>query len=342
MSLTISTTNQKLYILEEQSAWGTAIADGSMLTIIDCEAMTVDRDIKELRLPRNDGTRNPTAGEVYQHQGLSMPVAVIKGVARHELLDKLLYGVFQQVSEGATTPHAKTYTPPDSSPDFTADAGMFFTFGEYSASANNAGTKLHDCIVRNLKLTISPGDILRYEAELISRNTAATSFNPSGSLVHVADAFWPYATASGIARFTMNDGTSFDLTLFGDIEIEMANEIVGVGLDSGVFESFVVTKRMAYLRATVLNDANAYRLYAARAAASGGTLCTARLGWGNATAGTTDADLDFTGPCKITECTDPNEDGVSTVQFTAEFVADISASNAHITAVLANATDRSW
>lgn len=336
MALDVRASVEQQVLLEAQTAWGTAITDANMLTLQDCEHTEIVRNTASIDLPRNTGTRNPDWDGKYLHEYGVMPTINLKTAARQLNLDKFLYLQMQSVTEGAATPYSKAFVYGDADPDFTADAGYFASVGVYNPASTGGSAKIYDAVGQSLKLTISPGGILMVDSALVAPHAASSSFNPTGTLVHVTDEFWHW---HNIARFMLNDGTAFNLIPHSDIEIELTHDVVGIGVDgSGAFESVARVNRKAYLRAEVVNDDNAYRI---KDAMAGNTECNIRLGWGNASAGTVDGDLDFTGPCKIIECSDPGSD-ISTVSFTAEFLANIASSNAHVTITMANGTDRSW
>lgn len=72
-------------------------------------------------------------------------------------IDILLGSIFQEVTEGASTPYVKTFTPPLSGahPDFSADAGCFFTLVE-ETGVTAADKIMHSCAATKATLSCYP------------------------------------------------------------------------------------------------------------------------------------------------------------------------------------------
>ena len=114
---------------------------------------------------------------------------------------------------------------------------------------------------------------------------------------------------------------------------------MGVGQDgAGNFTSLHALYNRVMTFSMTINRDNATQTAKTNWAA--GTACTFNIGWGNASPGTVDGDLDFAFTGKIESVEDTNEDILGTT-ISGRIVAP-DAATVPITIVMANLTDRTW
>lgn len=339
----IYTSKDKRYAIAQQTTFGTAIADSAAFVELDCQPFEINPDIRTLEGEGSHGIRAKNASDVQLHGHGAMPSVQLQGVAKKNELDWHVAAFFQNASEGATTPYSKTFTFPATQPDFSADAGYFFTLISRNPDASKS-QKITDMIAKSLELNIDMGGVLMYSVELVGRGAVGRTSDPSGTWTRAAadvnTDFWHWAgdgTNSGIVRATLDDGSSNDLVMTGPVRIrlEQTVDVVGAG-GASAFDNFGLSNRMGTIEFVCAHS----NFATVKDAEADNTLCVFNLAWGNATAGTDDGDLDFTCRCKITKATESNEN-VLGVKVQAEIVYDASSANGP-TLILANAIDRGW
>ena len=143
-----------------------------------------------------------------------------------------------------------------------------------------------------------------------------------------------------IDRFTIDFGGGAQAVVpTGDTEIKLAGDVMGVGADgSGNFQNFAYLYNRVLEFSLVINrDA---QVVTAKTNWAAGTAITVNFGWGNATPGTDDGDLDFAFTGKIDKVEENNDD-VSGAIISGKILAPIAAT-APITIIMANGLDRTW
>jgi len=338
------------YLLAEQAAWGTAELDSIDFNAanngaqLDIEHADYDEGISVLSRNVAAATRNPIAADQLPHVKQATPVVTMTGEAKQGELDLFLYMLFQKVTEGATTPFSKAFTfDKTGQPDFTVTSpqeGFFTTLivdDPYTATSSQS-LKFKDLVSRKLTLTCSPGEYLKFNTEIMGigapSHDAATA---SGTVARSTDSFWHYAD---IARATVNDGSSHDLDLEGVFEIGLTNTLTPIGQTGGEYATFVLGARPCTFKFSVVHGAITDTL---RTAQRAGSQCDWRIGWGHATPGTDNGDLDIAFSGKI------NPDGitlnqggeVSLVDVSGVILADDKDADG-VTITMANALDRTW
>ena len=171
----------------EESTFGTAIADDqnfAMFKLLD-NAVTgfvpeqyVDDSIKNKQKNMGDIT------DMYKSEnGLWQRYQIPNFYATSSDLAHMLYGVTQIVTEGAAAQYVKTYTQAGATkPDFSTDAGYFFTLLVEEPFASFA-SKLTSCVLDNLTLSFSPdngGRCIASASVLTGKGYIGTA-NPSGT-----------------------------------------------------------------------------------------------------------------------------------------------------------------
>lgn len=328
---------EKRYGLAAQSTWGTAEADAAAFMELDCDALEVNHDIKEVDIVGAHGTQVPKISDKLIHTKGSSPMVTIPAMpAKQDELDHLLYGVLGAVTEGETTPFDKTFTLPTSPPNYGQSAGHFFTFIERDPAASKS-IKAADMLVKQLTLSLAEGDFLKVAAELQGRALPSFTSNPSGTWTRAALDLWH---AEDLDRCTINFGSgavSFHLVNF---EVVVAYEMKMIGQSgSGDVQALYPSLQPLTWKLSVVKDSD---FHTALTNWSGNTAVDVNLGWGNATPGTEDGDLDIQVHGKINAAPKAH-DQIITAEITGVCLeSDDGTSDEALQIVMANAVDRSW
>ena len=359
MTLVTYTKDQLDIVWAQQATWGTAIADNAAIaitggatgtygSILDVEATQFDPDAKQ-RFPdtSNSGYRWLSAPAYQLDYKGSVPSFSIVGDVKLNELPMLLYSVLQNVSEGATTPYAKTYTLTATQPDFTANAGMFMTFWEVVAIASKHH-KIKDVICKKLTLTVDPSNgfgRMRFQADFVGRGLP-TANTPAS--------FWTANRTGTQARSAETFFYFHDIVLFqaggvdlnpGMIKYEFSNNAEPVSVDTArlaEFKGFVLGSPSWDIKATYrcLWDTNAEAL---RDDIGTEGVVAWVLRWGNATPGTVTGDLQVTHRGQVLKSPMVFET-LNMVDFEVTGVYDgttLPAANP-LTIILADGVDRAW
>ena len=328
-----------------QAAWGTHGADGLDALELNVESAELDEDIQfregnsAYQASREDDKVNHYADTYGAAPTLTYKAPV--GVLKDEL-PLWLYLFFQNVSEAATTPYAKTFTFPTTQPDFSASAGIFVNPVIKSPVAS-VSLKIKDMIGENLKFSISPGDFLTVEQKLVGRGAVTVDSNPSGTWARS-----DVVTSTVSNRFhynSMNMTIDFgagavSIDYIGEQSFEFMQTLTKVSSDSGAFETFALSERKGTFNFNLLYDANAR---SALANARNATRSECKLRWGNATPGTVERDLEFTLGLVFKQCKELIGDGkVYGINCTGSIVADAANSKELATVICADAQDWGW
>ena len=280
MPIAVYTSSDEKFCFAEQTTWGTAVGDAVASTGILTEGFGIDSQInfrnppraRQQRYQHSSDTIADEKGIVYQTNGMSVP-------AVHELLDHFLYGLFQNCVESTLTAgvHRKTFTFGQTQPDFSANAGQFYTLWGVTPVASKH-QKLSDAIVSELTLTCAPGSnegILWAAPTFIGRThsdtanyTGTTTFPNTGAAEEYN--FYDLITVT-IA------GT--ELCVLGDngISITLRNGAKKVGQASGKPQTFALPRYEMEISMHILWDATA-RIAMVNARA--GTATALKLTWG--------------------------------------------------------------
>lgn len=320
--------------IAQQSTFGTAIADASAFNELYVEATEMKQDIKVREIPGNHASRQILTGDQSHDTKGAMPMISLAGEVSRNDFDLLLYAAMQSVTEGGSTPFAKTFVLGSTQPDFGANAGFFATLIDRFPDASRSH-KMVDAIVKSLGLSLEAGDRLKFSADMVGRGAISATSNPSGTWT--AQTYAPYHFED-IGAHTVDFGSGAQALTLKKYDAKIENEIVAIGGASSTFGVYGIPKRSGSLDLSVLYDETQYA--SAKTAAEAGTLCTHVLRWGNATPGTTNGDLAITLTFKIEEVTLDKADILYFNMKGKLFAASASASFATI--VLANAIDRAW
>ncbi len=325
----------------EQAAWGTATADTADFLELAVQSVEVKEDVKI-----REGNSNYTGNrddDIANHQNDvkgSMPtfdIATVGGLRKNDAAP-LIYGFMQNVSEGASTPYAKTYTFPATQPDFTANAGYFATFGFKDPTASG-GLKIKDCIgADKLAFNLPVDGYLELTQTWRGRGAPAVNFAPNtGTWARSAISRFHYRDCTMIIDYGSGDTT---VTMIGAQSWELTQEVVPVGNDSGNIQSYGIRNRKGTFNFTLLFGTEAQAIEADWRT---GTINKFKLRWGNATPGTVDGDLYFYFGGIVKEAKRiEGEGGIFALNITGAIVGDAANSVEQMTIILADAVDRAW
>lgn len=261
----------------EQSAWGTGAVEASAVVQVDCEPMMLEAPINIYEGEAISATRELDEVDIKVDTYGVMPEFQLSGYMSKIEMAHQLYSFFQNVSEGATTPYAKTFTFPTTQPDFTANGGYFAAYVFESPDASES-YMVRDCITKELTFSCEPSGRIKTMATIVGRGAVDIDFNHTGTFTRNALNTWRYENMA-----TASIGAA--VSLVGGWELKLTQEVAPFGIDSGDFESFVISKRRGLLTTTVLRNAQGLVLEGYKEA---GTFVDVDYKWGT---GSTDNDF---------------------------------------------------
>ena len=335
MAIIVGVPQDIKYGIFEQAAWGTVAPDDSDATELNVEHITVDRDVKLREFNHAHANRNPIYTDKGHDGQYAQPKFTVKGPYTKAVCDYFLFGCFQSVTEADTTPFGKTFVYHATQPDFSVDAGFFFTLFQQFPTAGTTW-KVKDCIVQKLTLTLDRAGQLMFSADCVGNGIPIVTSTPTGTWVAPSINLRSFGNV-GVATADFGGGVvnlvldSFELT-FGH------GEIRPVGTDgSGGGQTSGLTGRGGTFSITTLWDANTQTGLTNH---SGDTGISFNLGWGHATPGTDDDDLDILFTSKLNNV-EPVFDPVLGSKLTGDILATTGATEP-ATIIMANAIDRGW
>lgn len=338
MAVETNVLKDKRYGLAEQTVWGTVIADGAAFLELDCEPFTINRDTKFRERNEAHAARYQLHNDITADTVRSMPAATVAGEALLGSLDYFLYLYTQAVTEVGGGVEKKTFTIPTTQPDFTTNAGIVATLCERDPVASRS-VKVTDMIAKSLTLTCNKGERLKFSSELIGRNSIFNS-NPSGTWTRAAvisastTDFWHF---ENMARATINFGAGAQSPVFEGWELSLSNVIEGIGFDSGKLQQFAIVSRDMSFKLKIAKDA---QVQSALTNYDAGTAVTVNLGWGHATPGTSNKDLDLAFTGKLNAVPFGNEQ-ILTAEVTGKMSSPATGTSP-LTIVMANSINRAW
>jgi len=326
---------QKRYGFAVQGGFTTAAADASACYEVACEDTEIISDVLQVEIAGSHGSRIPKEGNFEYHSRGSMPTLNISGPAKQDELDHFLYAAVQGVSEGGTTPYAKTFTWPSTQPDFQSNAGYWLTWFERDPAASKT-TKIHSAISQSMTLSIERGKPLWVNQDWIAKALPSYVANPSGTWTISDYDVWEF---EDIDRCTLNFGSgavSFHVESF---QFTLSYDVTPIGPDgSGGYTVYGLKYNPPEWKLTVVKDAD---FHTALTNWSTNVPVDGRIGWGNATAGSVDADLDIVWHGKINDTVKAHDD-IMKGEFSGYCLEAPGGTTAPFTIVMANDTDRTW
>jgi len=314
-----------------QSTFGTAPNASDAVRHINCSPVSISpqANIREHNVA--DARRYLDEKDIAVDTKELMPELPVEGIVEKLELPFWLYLFFQNVSEAVGTPYGKTFTLASTQPDFASNAGYFASFLMQAPTASKDHL-LKDCILKELTISCMPGERMKFNGVLVSRGAPTLDFNSSGTWTRNAGTFYHY---SDIDVRTI-DGSS--ITLIGGWTLKLTQDVTAYGTDgSGNFYSYVIDNRRAVFNATVLTETIAYTIESAYTA---GTFVDLRLGYGNATPGTDDGDLDFAIHGYFSKAT-PTVGSPAGYDIELTMAGESGVTDP-ITAIIADAVDQTW
>ena len=337
MALTVLTKEDAQVIVVEQTAFGTAGLDNAAGIILDIETVAFDFDDKVVESNPAVASRVEDDRGFFTHQNRAMPKVEITGIVHNDHIARFMYGFFQSVTEPVGSPFGKTFIPHASQPDFTANAGYFFTL-IIDQSVASVAHKVADMVVAELKFDQQPGEPLKYTASCVGRGPVAIDSNPSGSYTRAVQSF--YFGENQLTHTIDFGGDALTPINAGGFQIEFAQTVEAVGMDgSGSFNTYMLKKKGGSYKEKALFDATSRTAFANRAA---NTPVDITVKWGNASSGTVDLDLNFALHGKIKPETTQNVDDILGVDIDVKLTGDIENSTEMATVIIADDTDMSW
>lgn len=341
MALVVYTGREQQYGIAQQTVLGTAVADNAAVEEINTKHFNLPQDVRVISEDTAHGSRVKTYANWIANTALSMPKFSVGYKFNKNDGDHFLYSFFQDVIE-LTTPFKKTFTPHLTQPDFTtlaavSDVGHLLTVFKRDPVAAQSW-KVKDCVSESLKLSCKQDGFLEFESGLVGRGSPATS-TPSGSWTPtpVTDTPDPFYAFEQIDRFTINFGAGAVSPVLMGFDLDMKRAVEKVGTSGSTFASYALVSWDGSFDLHVLRDAN---VETARTNYAAGTEISIRIGWGHATAGTDDGDLDFVITGKISDV-ELDDGDILGAHIKGEMLASTSSAAA-ITVVLANGVDRGW
>jgi len=282
MAITVYCSSDETWCFAEQTTWGTAVGDAAASVGLLTEGFGVDSTINFRNPPRARAQRyqHPSdtladvKGVVFQTNGMAVP-------AVHDLLDYFLYGVMQSCVESTlgTGVHQKTFTFPQAQPDFSANAGQFYTLWGVSGVGTNH-QKINDAIISELTLTCAPdaNEQILWAAPTFVARTHSDVANYAGTATS--------ALIGATEEYNFYDIVTATLTsavVLGPngVSITLRNGAAKVGQTLGKPQTFALPRYEVEISMQILWDSTARTIMAN---AKAGTAMDLVLTWGTAAA----------------------------------------------------------
>lgn len=215
--------------IAQESTFGTAIADNAaFVQIPEFDSISIDYGLTQDFSLKNRGKRIAYDADLYASQTGGTRVITISGmVVRRTELAEWLYGVFQNVTEGAATPYEKTFSVADDQPDFASNEGYFFTLG-IKNPITAYDEKYTSCIVREITISadmVGGDGRLKADVTIISGFAASTTSTLSGT--------WTISTQNyyDANLFDTKTYNTNDLVLYG-FSVSINNNAKRIGNNS--------------------------------------------------------------------------------------------------------------
>jgi len=336
MAIAVYTSTDEKWSFAEQTTWGTAVGDSAAQVGILTEGFGINSEINFRNPPRARAQRySHTNDVVADTKGVVFNSDGANGPGVKDYIDYLFYGVMQNVTESSGTPFQKTFTFGQTQPDFSANAGIFFTLWN-KAQVASTSQKLYDAIISELTLSCAPdaNESILWAAPTWIGRTHSDTANPSGTVTYPdfasTDQFNFYdigvATLGGSSVVLGNNGVS----------ITIRNNASKVGQSSGVPQTFALPRYEVEMSWHILWDSVARTMMSnARA----GTAVAFELEWGSSGS---DGHLEFTGSSKIMNAVNlehAQEGNFVTVNLACE---GIYGTTEPFQVIHSNAVDRGW
>lgn len=330
----ISAQDKKIVLVEHSAAnFGTAEADTIAGTEFDIDDFNINADFKKREFPGVHGARWLKSEGIQTDVKGATPTFTMNGIVRNSI-DHILHAHFQTVTEGIATPWDKTFVWHTTQPDFSANAGSYYTVIEQYPTASRSW-KAHSAICSKVTLSVAPGDVLKFSADWIAMGNPTYNANPTGTYTREQGNIWHF---EDIDLFTVDFGAGpVNLTLMG-YEVTFTQNVVPLSPNgTGSYQSWAVLNKRGTFKFSVLKDANTQTFMTNVEA--GTKLTGVRLGWGNAVPGTDDGDFDIQFVAKVEKVIMEGAD-ITMGTIEGSLVDDDGTSPVDL--ILANGLDRTW
>lgn len=330
--------------IAEQATYGTAIADDAAgphpggWTVIQCMAPKIVPDVLVREVTADRGVRYQDVKDFAVSDTGAMPkVTIPDHPVRKDILARFLYTHLQEVVEEIGTPFKKVFNYPSTThPDFGSDEGCFLSVIQKLPIASNS-LKVTDAIGSKLNFSCSPKGALLMSADLIGRGPISLVANPTATQLYPADDFFYF---EDMVRFTYDVGSGATAAIPFAWSLELTKKEIPVGFDSasGKYQNITFSEYGGTFKMTVLWDVNTKELFSDL---QDGTPIEINIGWGNATPGTVDGDLDFTLIGLIDTASLERGDTLNK-EITIKLLADVANTDIPVEIILADAVDYTW
>lgn len=325
--------------LGEQATWGTAVdpVTGDWDEIQALEVAIVP-DVTIMDIKSNHSQRYKDIEDVHHNENGAMPKTTISNIAvRKTDLARFLMLFFHNCSEGTTPLFAKTYTLPTTIwPDFLgSNDGLFCSvLGIHPAATDD--WQINDCIVQKLTFKCSPKGILTADLELVGRGVLTNNAAGSATPTKAAASFWAWEQ---IDRFTINvAGGGANAVVPMEWQLELNWKIIPAGFDAGNVGNFVLDDFTGKFTAPLAWDAVTKNLVANLQSR---TRIEVNVGWGNASPGTVDGDLDFA-LCGTFESVEVQRGDLLLNGITIDLKTDLANSKIPLTVIVADSDEKGY
>jgi hypothetical protein len=218
MAIDIHQDSQLLGLLK-QANWATPSTASSNFETVPYHLgnSLPDPDIKLDEIPfQKGGSLSPNESRSYIDPYSGLPKVPFTVTGAKALIARHLVAAYQNITEAATTPFAKSLRPQDAMIDFAADAGFLWSIagGSYDSGSVGDGWILENALINDFKLSCNPNGtgqerLLKIEGNWIGNNLQ-TNQHFTGTWVTIA--------TGNMATAYLNDSLPFtvDLSLGGD------------------------------------------------------------------------------------------------------------------------------
>lgn len=325
-------TREMRYGFKAQSIFETAEALDAAYAEAVIDPFSVTRDIINVEIPANHGSRNPVEQNLAHSTSGSAAMFPINGPVNLDTIDHYLYSFFQKVVEEADTTFTKTFTWFATHPIFSDDEGHFLTWivrrPETATSSRYAG-----CICTGMKISGERDAVLRFESQWRGFGVGTDGETPSGTwtIDDISNLVWFNDCVSATLSFDSGFDTPIDIVV-KDFEIDMSHEYEKAGHSTTGFEAPALFGRAGTFKVHLMRDSSADEAIANLKA---GTLVQFAMDFGLLA-------FDISG--KITDPIETDDEGMLAETLNCEMYASAIAGSVGepVTIVVENTNDRSW
>lgn len=258
MAVSFYNVHDQNFAIVDQAGWGTSVATNAAGKGIHCPGFDIPAQFRLIEPVRARAQRYNHPNDLEASvSGLMTEFTLPAHPFLKDQGDYWLYAVMQNVTEGAATPYQKANTFGQFQPDFTADAGLFFSLVGKQPVATTS-QRLEDCICSQVVLRCSPtadDGLLMVEPTVIGR-VQTDVFNYTGTVTY-PDAvegtdffdFWNLTSEFLTTGIILGDD-GFTITISNNAK-PVGNDTAGKFTTYGLQKYTVVTEIQALWDATV-------------------------------------------------------------------------------------------